>query len=255
MPFWNILAVSACLSSRFSEPDLISRELAALPLLERRIECLVRSVAGRVVFSTSLGVEDQAIFHAIATSSAPIDVFTLDTGRHFPETLDTIERTERRYGLRIRVIAPASDHVEALVARDGINGFRASIEARKACCDARKVKPLQRALAGAAGWLTGLRREQSGGRLATPFAEFDKSLGMLKLNPLADWSLDQLQAYIAANDIPTNPLHARGYPSIGCQPCTRAVQPGEDARAGRWWWENEDGKECGLHNRPIAERS
>lgn len=255
MPFWNILAVSARLSSLISEPDFISRELAAQPLLERRIECIARAVAGRVAFSTSLGIEDQAIFHAIATSSASIDVFTLDTGRHFPETLDTLERTERRYGLRIRVIAPASDHVEALVARDGINGFRASIEARKACCDARKVKPLQRALAGAAGWLTGLRREQSGGRLATLFAELDKSLGLLKLNPLADWSLDRLQAYIAANDIPTNPLHARGYPSIGCQPCTRAVQPGEDARAGRWWWENEDGKECGLHNRPIAERS
>ncbi len=227
----------------------MSRELAALPHLEQRIGFVARAVAGRIAFSTSLGTEDQAILHAIATSGAVIDVFTLDTGRHFPETLETLEKSERRYGLRIRVIAPASDHVEALVARDGINGFRSSVEARKACCDVRKVRPLQRALAGAAGWLTGLRRAQSAGRLATPFAEFDPALDLLKLNPLADWSLERLDSYIAANDIPTNPLHARGYPSIGCQPCTRAIGPGEDARAGRWWWENEDGKECGLHSR------
>jgi phosphoadenosine phosphosulfate reductase len=247
--------VSAHLSSFVPEPDLISRELAARSDLEQRIAFVARAIAGRIAFSTSLGIEDQAILHAIATSGASIDVFTLDTGRHFPETLNTIESTERRYSLRIRVIAPASEQLEALIARDGINGFRLAVEARKDCCDVRKVKPLQRALAGAAAWLTGLRREQSSGRLATSFAEFDANLGLLKLNPLADWSLDRLEAYIAANDIPTNPLHGRGYPSIGCQPCTRAVRPGEDVRAGRWWWESEDGKECGLHNRPIAEGS
>jgi phosphoadenosine phosphosulfate reductase len=247
--------VSAHLSSFVPEPDLISRELAARSDLEQRIAFVARAIAGRIAFSTSLGIEDQAILHAIATSGASIDVFTLDTGRHFPETLNTIESTEWRYSLRIRVIAPASEQLEALIARDGINGFRLAVEARKDCCDVRKVKPLQRALAGAAAWLTGLRREQSSGRLATSFAEFDANLGLLKINPLADWSLDRLEAYIAANDIPTNPLHGRGYPSIGCQPCTRAVRPGEDVRAGRWWWESEDGKECGLHNRPIAEGS
>lgn len=251
----NILTVSALLSSPASQPDLVSRELATLQHLDARISFIVRASEGRTAFSTSLGIEDQAILHAIATARAKIDVFTLDTGRHFPETLETIERSERRYGLRIRVVAPAADEVEALVARDGINGFRLSIDARKACCDIRKVRPLQRALSGASGWLTGLRRGQSAGRQAIPFAEFDTSLRILKFNPLADWSLERLEAYIAANDIPINPLHRRGFPSIGCQPCTRAIAPGEDQRAGRWWWENEDGKECGLHKRPVPERN
>ncbi len=219
--------------------------------LDARIAYIAGAIDGRVAFSTSLGNEDQAILHAIATAGAAVDVFTLDTGRHFPETLETIERSERRYGLRIRVIVPEAHELEALVARDGINGFRLSIEARKACCDVRKVRPLHRALAGATGWMAGLRRGQSNGRQSINFAEFDAGLGLHKLNPLADWSLDQLQAYIATNDIPINPLHARGYPSIGCQPCTRAIQPGEDLRAGRWWWEKEDGEECGLHKRPT----
>ncbi len=219
--------------------------------LDARIAYIAGAIDGRVAFSTSLGNEDQAILHAIATAGAAVDVFTLDTGRHFPETLETIERSERRYGLRIRVIVPEAHELEALVARDGINGFRLSIEARKACCDVRKVRPLHRALAGATGWMAGLRRGQSNGRQSINFAEFDAGLGLHKLNPLADWSLDQLQAYIAANGIPINPLHARGYPSVGCQPCTRAIQPGEDLRAGRWWWEKEDGEECGLHKRPT----
>jgi len=230
----------------------LSREISARSKLDARIAYAARAIEGRIAFSTSLGIEDQAILHAIATAGAKIDVFTLDTGRHFPETLDTIERSERRYGLKIHVMAPDTRDLEGLVARDGINGFRLSIDARKACCDVRKVRPLHRALAGAAGWLAGLRRGQSGGRQSVSFAEFDAGLGLIKLNPLADWSLDQLQAYIADNDIPTNPLHAQGYPSIGCQPCTRAIGPGEDIRAGRWWWESEDGKECGLHKRPLS---
>lgn len=220
--------------------------------LEARVGYIASAIDGRIAFSTSLGIEDQAVLHAIATAGARVDVFTLDTGRHFPETLETIERSERRYGLRIWVLAPEASDLETLVARNGINGFQLSIDARKACCDIRKVRPLHRALAGSAGWLTGLRRGQSSGRQAIPFAEFDSSLGLLKLNPLADWSLDQLETYVAANDIPINPLHARGYPSIGCQPCTRAIRLGEDLRAGRWWWENEDGKECGLHKRPVS---
>jgi len=220
--------------------------------LDARVDYIATAIKGRIAFSTSLGLEDQAVLHAIATTGAEIDVFTLDTGRHFPETLETIERSERRYGLRIRVIAPEASDLEALVARDGINGFRLSTEARNSCCDVRKVRPLHRALAGVSGWLTGLRRGQSSGRQTISFVEFDTALGVLKLNPLADWSLDRLEAYVAANDIPINPLHARGYPSVGCQPCTRAIRPSEDLRAGRWWWESEDGKECGLHKRPAS---
>ena len=195
-------------------------------------------------------MEDQAVLHAIASTGTPIDVFTLDTGRHFPETLETLEASERRYGLKIRVMAPDAAEVEALVARDGIFGFRLAIENRKACCEVRKVRPLNRALAGAAGWVTGLRRDQSAERAAVPFAAWDNAHQLVKINPIADWSLERLEAYIAEHNVPVNPLHAKGFPSIGCQPCTRAIRPGEDIRAGRWWWENEDGKECGLHNRP-----
>jgi phosphoadenosine phosphosulfate reductase len=140
--------------------------------------------------------------------------------------------------------------VETLVQRDGVTGFRLSVEARKACCEVRKVRPLRRALQGAAAWVTGLRRGQAAGRGGVPFAAWDAEHGLVKLNPLADWTLEQLEAYIAAGDVPVNPLHARGFPSIGCQPCTRAIAPGEDIRAGRWWWELADGKECGLHGNP-----
>jgi phosphoadenosine phosphosulfate reductase len=240
------------------DPDAIARLAAALDSAETlaiRVRSAAEAVDGRLTFSTSLGLEDQALLHAIADSGVPVDVFTLDTGRHFAETLDTIEASEQRYGLKVRVVAPEAADVEALMARDGINGFRLSVDARKACCDMRKVRPLRRALAGASGWLTGLRRSQSSARQDVPFAAFDADFGLLKINPLADWSLDQLNAYIARNDIPVNPLHARGFPSIGCQPCTRAIRPGEDIRAGRWWWENEDGKECGLHNRPKHARA
>jgi len=237
-------------TDRVAGASALDRRLAALPALEDRLLEIVRSVEGRVTFSTSLGIEDQAVLNAIAASGADIDIFTLDTGRHFPETLETLEASENRYGLKIRVMFPDAHEVEELVARDGILGFRLSIDNRKACCEVRKVRPLKRALAGAAGWVTGLRREQSAGRSHVPFAAWDGADGLVKLNPLADWTLDQLERYIAANNVPVNPLHARGFPSIGCQPCTRAIRPGEDIRAGRWWWENEDGKECGLHNRP-----
>lgn len=239
-----------------TEAEQIARALNdALPRLkslDERISAIAKAIPGRVTFSTSLGLEDQAVTHAIATQETSIDIFTLDTGRHFPETLDTLFETEGRYGLKIRVMFPDAKEVESLVAEDGIYGFRYSVEARKACCEIRKVRPLNRALAGAAGWITGLRREQSEGRTSVPFAAFDASQNLIKLNPLADWTLKQTEDYIAANNVPVNPLHARGFPSIGCQPCTRAIKPGEDIRAGRWWWENENGKECGLHS-PNAE--
>lgn len=228
----------------------LDQALPGLETLEARLIAIFDAIAGRVAFSTSLGLEDQAVLHAIAAAGRPFDVFTLDTGRHFPETLETLEASELRYGLKVRVVFPDANDVELLVARDGIMGFRQSVEARKACCHVRKVRPLNKALAGAAGWITGLRRDQSAERAHVPFAVWDGEHQLVKLNPIADWSLETLEAYIAANNVPVNPLHAKGFPSIGCQPCTRAIAPGEDIRAGRWWWENLDGKECGLHNRP-----
>jgi phosphoadenosine phosphosulfate reductase len=221
--------------------------LAGLSTLEERIEAIRAAIVGPVAFSTSLGIEDQAITHAIASTGAEIDIFTLDTGRHFPETLDTLFDTEGKYGIKIRVMYPDAADVEELVANDGIYGFSYSVEARKACCEVRKVRPLNRALKGAAAWITGLRREQSQGRAHVPFASYDATQKLIKVSPIADWSFATLEDYVAANKIPINALHAKGFPSIGCQPCTRAIEPGEDIRAGRWWWENENGKECGLH--------
>ncbi|ADJ22862.1 adenylylsulfate reductase, thioredoxin dependent [Hyphomicrobium denitrificans ATCC 51888] len=225
----------------------LDRVLGDLPTLGERIKAIRAAIDGTIAFSTSLGIEDQAITHAIAETGAEIDIFTLDTGRHFPETLDTLFDTEGKYGLRIRVMYPDAAEVEDLVANDGIYGFRYSVDARKACCEVRKVRPLNRALNGAAAWVTGLRREQSQGRAHVHFATYDPAQKLIKLNPIADWSLATLEDYVATNKIPVNALHAKGFPSIGCQPCTRAIKPGEDIRAGRWWWESEDKKECGLH--------
>lgn len=220
--------------------------------LVARIKAVASRIEGRIAFSTSLGLEDQVILHAIAKSGivksgADIDVFTLDTGRLFPEVLETVELSELRFRIRIRLVAPEAEEVEALVARDGVFGFRNAVENRKACCEVRKVRPLNRALEGAQGWLTGLRREHSDARSDVPLATWDAERGLIKVNPVADWSTETLMDYIAANNIPVNPLHAQGFVSIGCAPCTRAIQPGENPRAGRWWWENEDSKECGLH--------
>jgi phosphoadenosine phosphosulfate reductase len=230
----------------------LDRQLAGDQTLADRLARIAASVPGRTTFSSSLGHEDQALLHAIAVAKVEIDVFTLDTGRHFPETLDTIATSQEQYGVRIRVISPERADVETLVARDGINGFRNSIENRKACCNVRKVHPLSRALQGATGWVTGLRRDQSAGRGDVAFAARDSETGLIKLSPLADWSLAELESYLANNAVIVNPLHAKGFPSIGCAPCTRAVHPGESIRAGRWWWEQADTKECGLHNRPST---
>lgn len=230
----------------------LNERLANLSSLEARLQAIAEAIPGQVSFSTSLGIEDQAVLHGIAKAAPQFDVFTLDTGRHFPETLQTLEDSENVYGLKIRVMFPDAKEVEDLVARDGIFGFRNSVDNRKACCDIRKVRPLNRALVGAKGWITGLRRDQSVGRAEVPFASWDAEHDLIKLNPIADWSLEQLEAYVADNAVPVNALHAQGFPSIGCQPCTRAIRPGEDIRAGRWWWEaKENGQECGLHNGPA----
>jgi len=232
------------------EADALDRRLARIKSLTDRIREIERRIEGRIAFSTSLGLEDQAILHAIADSGAKIDVFTLDTGRLFPEVLETVELSELRYRLRIRPVTPEAGEVEALVARDGVLGFRHSVENRKACCDIRKVRPLNRELEGAQGWISGLRREHSEARASVPLAQWDEARALIKVNPVADWTTADLTAYIAANNVPVNPLHARGFVSIGCAPCTRAVKPGEHPRAGRWWWEHEEKKECGLHINP-----
>ena len=215
-----------------------------------RIKLLRARIEGPISFATSLGIEDQAILHAIVASGAAIDVFTLDTGRLFSETIETIARTEDRYRIKIRVLVPEANHVQALIARDGVLGFRDSIEARKACCHVRKVQPLKRALQGAAAWVTGLRRAQSEGRADVPLAAWDEEFKLIKLNPIADWPLERIESYVQEHAIPINPLHGQDFPSIGCAPCTRAIRPGEDVRAGRWWWERDWGRECGLHSAP-----
>jgi phosphoadenosine phosphosulfate reductase len=228
----------------------LDASLSAIDGLAERLVAIRSAIQGRIIFSTSLGLEDQVLLHAIAAANAEIEPITLDTGRHFPETYDILARSEKAFGARIRVVMPEAADVEELVARDGIFGFRASVENRKACCHVRKVLPLQKALSRAAGWVTGVRRDQSGTRQDTPFASIDAALGLIKVNPLADWPLDRVEAYIEEHKAPVNALHAKGFPSIGCQPCTRAIEPGEPIRAGRWWWEDESRKECGLHNRP-----
>lgn len=232
------------------EAESLDERLARVKTLADRIREMRRRIEGRIVFSTSLQLEDQAILHAIAESGAEIDIFTLDTGRLFPEVLETVELSELRYGVRIRLVAPEASEIEELVARDGVFGFRHSVENRKACCEVRKVRPLNRELKGAQAWISGLRREHSDARAEVRLAAWDEARGLVKVNPVADWSTQDLTAYIAANNVPVNPLHARGFVSIGCAPCTRAVQPGEHPRAGRWWWENEEKKECGLHMNP-----
>jgi phosphoadenosine phosphosulfate reductase len=232
------------------EADALDQRLTRVKSLIDRIRETRRRIEGRIVFATSLQLEDQAILHAIAESGAEIDLFTLDTGRLFPEVLETVELSELRYGVRIRLVAPDAGEVEELVARNGVFGFRHSVENRKTCCEIRKLRPLNRELQGAQGWISGLRREHSEERAQVPLAAWDDARGLIKVNPVADWSTQDLTAYIAANNIPVNPLHARGFVSIGCAPCTRAVQPGEQPRAGRWWWENEENKECGLHLNP-----
>lgn len=217
-----------------------------------RLRCLRKHVDGRIVFTTSFGLEDQVIADMIFTADLDIDVVTLDTGRLFTETYQLWSDTEKRYGRRIRAYFPRTAALEALLETQGVDGQYASVAARKACCDIRKVEPLTRALEGAAAWVTGLRAEQSAHRSRTPFVAFDPAFATIKANPLADWSRDMVEVVAKARNVPVNPLHARGYPSIGCAPCTRAVRPGEPERAGRWWWEQDEKKECGLHLGPQA---
>jgi len=215
--------------------------------LMKRLTTIRDCVQGRIVFTTSFGIEDQAIGHALFVQSLEIEVVTLDTGRLFPETYEVWTRTERRYGKRILALYPDHASIEALIARQGIDGFFDSVNARRACCAIRKVEPLRRALAGAAAWITGLRGDQSDDRAGTSLAAIDPDHRLIKLNPLFDFTRDQVFSFVREHQVPYNSLHDHGFVSIGCSPCTRPIAAGEPERAGRWWWEQEDKKECGLH--------
>ena len=199
------------------------------------------------VFASSLAAEDMVLTDLILRAKLPITVFTLETGRLHKETLGMIDRIREVYGHEVALYQPEATAVEAYVKTNGLNAFYDSVEMRKECCRIRKVEPLNRALAGKKAWITGQRRAQSTTRSELAVQEDDPAHSMQKFNPLADWSEEDVWHYIRSNDVPYNPLHDQGYPSIGCEPCTRAIQPGEDVRAGRWWWENPDSKECGLH--------
>lgn len=199
------------------------------------------------VFASSLAAEDMVLTDMILKAKLPIGIFSLETGRLHQETLAVLDKVKTRYDHDITLYRPQPEAVAAYVEQNGLNAFYNSVEMRRECCRIRKVEPLGRALAGNKAWVTGQRRAQSTTRAELHVQEDDAAHAMTKFNPLADWSEEDVWAYIRANDVPYNALHDQGYPSIGCEPCTRAVQPGEDVRAGRWWWENPDSKECGLH--------
>ena len=201
--------------------------------------------------AASFGAEDMVLIDMVARMRLPVSVFTLDTGRLPADTYDLIDKARERYGLTIDVYCPDATATEAYAREHGVNAFYRAVALRERCCAIRKTEPLRRALAGKGAWITGLRREQAVTRRAIAAEEFDVAHGLQTFNPLADWSLEDVWSYVHRHDVPYNRLHDRGYPSIGCAPCTRAVAPGEDIRAGRWWWEAPAGKECGLHRRPL----
>lgn len=225
--------------------------------LADRIESAASSLAAiaqdhaPAVLASSFGAEDMVLVDLIARNALPIGIFTLDTGRLPEQTLALIDRVRDRYVLPVDVYSPEPATLEPFVRTHGVNAFYESVDLRKACCAIRKTEPLARALAGKGAWITGLRREQSVTRSDVPYEEFDAVHALAKFNPLIDWTEDDVWSYVRDRLVPYNALHDQGYRSIGCAPCTRAVEPGEDVRAGRWWWENPEHKECGLHRRPV----
>jgi len=225
----------------------ILKEIKGLGI-EESLEYFAAQFPEKVVFSTSFGWEDQVISHMIFSNKLPIKVFTLETGRLFPETYYVWNRTLEKYGTHIHAFYPNTEAVEKMVSTKGPSSFYDSVENRKECCGIRKVEPLKRALAGNSLWITGIRAEQSQNREHMLPVEWDEVNQLHKFHPIFDWTLDQVKEYIKEHNIPYNPLHDKGFPSIGCAPCTRAVKEGEDFRAGRWWWEDQSKKECGLHS-------
>ena len=226
--------------------DQLNRELEGTTANEILVQA-IRLFGNKVTFATSLGAEDQIITYYLSQIDKTANIITLDTGRVFPETYDLLHRTVNRYGISIKSYFPETAQVEEMVNSKGINLFYESIENRKQCCHVRKIVPLQRALKGQNAWITGLRREQSITRTDLKIVEWDATNNLIKINPLLEWTETEVWDFIKANNIPYNKLHDQGFPSIGCQPCTRAITKGEDLRAGRWWWEMPDSKECGLH--------
>lgn len=211
------------------------------------IETVYNLFQDKIAFASSLGLEDQVITHFIAEYCPKMKIFTLDTGRLFPETYELIDKTTMRYKVPIHIYFPDSKDVEEMVNTDGINLFYDGIEKRKRCCNIRKIKPLLRALHGLDAWATGLRRQQAVTRQNMQIVEWDEMHNLVKINPLINWTESDVKDFIKKNNIPYNKLHDCGFPSIGCQPCTRAIKENEDIRSGRWWWENPEQKECGLH--------
>lgn len=224
----------------------ITEHTAGLSPVEALKE-LAELFPGEVVFSTSFGWEDQVITHMIFKNDLPIKVFTLETGRLFPETYYVWNRTMEMYGKSIHAYYPQHEALQQMVNAKGPNSFYESVENRKECCNIRKIEPLKRALNGNKCWITGIRAEQSANRQFMEPVEWDSVNQIIKFHPVYTWTLDEIKEYINVNNIPYNILHDRGFPSIGCAPCTRAVREGEDFRAGRWWWEDQSKKECGLH--------
>lgn len=222
-------------------------ELIKLLPPEEALKTLADIYPGKIVFSTSFGYEDQVLTHLIFSNNIPVEVFTLDTGRLFAETYSVWNSTLDRYKQPIKAYYPNATSIEKLISEKGPNSFYESVENRKECCFIRKVEPLQRALKGKSVWVTGIRAEQSANRKNMPPVEWDATNQIIKFHPLLHWTFDEVQDFVIKNNIPYNPLQRKGFVSIGCAPCTRAIKPGEDLRAGRWWWEDNDKKECGLH--------
>ena len=224
--------------------------LDALAAKTASASALLRRIAGEfspAVLANSLGAEDMVLTDLIVGEKLGIEIFSLDTGRLPAETYDLIAALKAHYGLSLKLYYPRHELVEEYTRENGINAFYESVELRKGCCHARKVEPLKRALAGKHAWITGLRAQQATTRSGLPFREYDEGNGLEKFNPLSDWTEKEIWTYIKQHNVPYNALHDKFYPSIGCAPCTRAISPGEDVRAGRWWWENPETKECGLH--------
>lgn len=227
--------------------DFWNEKLKGFSFQEMLKIVVVDSFDKKIAFSTSFGIEDQVLTHYLSQFSEQIEAFTLDTGRQFNETYEVFQKTQSKYpNLEIKAFYPEEKDIQEYYKKSGVNGFYNSIEERKSCCFIRKVKPLQKALLGVNLWITGLRAEQSPNREKMQFLEWDEQYNLIKFNPLLSFTLDELENEVSKNNIPISGLYKKGYLSIGCQPCTRALLPGEDFRAGRWWWENGK-KECGLH--------
>ncbi|MBR1643862.1 MAG: phosphoadenylyl-sulfate reductase [Bacteroidales bacterium] len=242
------LHLPATVAEREAMADELNRRFAdGSP--EALLRYMTEAFRGRIALSSSLSLEDQVLTDMLCGIDKQTRVFTLDTGRMFPETYNLIDRTNERYGIQIEVFFPDFQKVEEMVRTHGINLFYSSVELRHLCCNTRKIEPLHRALRGLDVWVCGLRRAQSPTRTSMRMVEYDAADGMLKLNPIIEWSEAQTRAYVKEHAVPYNKLHDRGFPSIGCQPCTRAVEAGEDIRSGRWWWEDPNHRECGLHSR------